>query len=318
MSDFNKAQIDFTQADSNRVKIYQMHIFDIDNIRVKYNIDGGDHKVWDFDFTQIPKDVAFDMNEGGPLVSVGTGYFDSLHIVWRGCRRARTIQLARAGSNQGRGYTYAPARIANFYFFDDGENPLVKDMESDAQVIVNPESAEEFYSRMMPFLHDAAWQFIHAHPAQPGLFHHHRLSVSRERGRLPIGYLAREVDRHVKGGATLSRTETEELVRAIYDRWHEDGAWYKHHVEHDVEHWNDKHHAIQKVIFDKPDGMEWVVDLRKEITDNLPNPDSVADGFVEQEAEKIFDNLRGDWFTKALYGARDHVTRRKLNIEHKE
>lgn len=212
------------------------------------------------------------------------------------------------------------------------------EIETDIKVDVEyfapaPETGAEFYGRLMPFLHGAAkacvYQSLLGIEKLTGnardLHVTTRHSASNERAastangfRLPIGYAARELDRHTKGAAELSRADTEQLVFNIHDVFSQPDAWWSHHSQHDVAYWK-KYHDARVVLFSKPDGsIEHLYDIDANIKKNLPKADRDNQNLIKRQGETEFSELATRWFTQALYTEhRAFISQRPLTLKEK-
>lgn len=230
------------------------------------------------------------------------------------------------------GYAKQVTEFPHFFCVADGERETDLDVDTEYYAPA-PESGTEFQDRLLPYLHEASKAFIdQVHDAMPHLTgnsrnilqyvrdqkSNDRFESSVNRYRLPIGYVARELSRHAEGSATLSREDTELLVKDIHEIFTEEDSWWEHHYGHDVRYWN-KYHNARQILLDKPDGtVESIYDIDANLRKNLPKADRADAKLVARQGEVEFHDLATRWFSAALYtDHRDHVTERELKFEEK-
>lgn len=193
-----------------------------------------------------------------------------------------------------------------------------------------PETGAEFAERLYPFLHDAARAYLHQHiptaevTGNPRSLHTTtRHTASKERSdttanafRLPIGLAARELDCHCHGKDYIfEKPVLEQLIRDIHTQFTKDDAWWEHHYGHNVRAWKGLHDK-RLIAFQRPgrDEVDMLYDIDKGLRGGV---EGIPDAHVEKLGEKEFGQLATDWFSAALYGPRDHITKRPLIIQEK-
>ena len=217
-----------------------------------------------------------------------------------------------------------------YYFYVGRGEQKTDESASSTFYIPAAETAQEFVDRLLPFLHEAALHYMkqssHAVAHLTGnarkiltTVRHtdsiNRHSSTNNRYRLPIGYAARELLKHLDGTAELKRDQIEKLVKDIHIRFVGGEDWWDFHLDHDFKYWN-KHHNARRVLLDRADGkIETLYDIDANISSNLPK-DSRDVKVIEQQGEIEFEKLATDWFNYALYTTqREHVAKRKMTYE---
>ena len=288
-----------TTENNDSVKITNAHAITQTHLRFQFTVDDGTPKIRDYHIGNAIRDVTLGMGNDILAKTVlggrSRGTFEDIRITICGGKRKTTRSLMD---------DRLPYDFTDRDIFREEGTPSLKDATPDSVVEIVPETGQEFHDRLMPFLHDAAWGFIRqAHP-----LHHEiknkRYKNSALRVKLPIGYLARELDRHTKGNSLMTYAETETLVREVKDAFTTDNTWYDHHLDHDVSEVARMHEKL-RFAFERPDGSEWKVNLRE---------------FVEsgEQASNDFALLRTYYFQQALYTSREYITERKLVWRDKE
>lgn len=220
------------------------------------------------------------------------------------------------------------------YYFCLAKGEQKTDMDVDVEYFAPaPETDVEFYQRLMPFLHDAAKAFSEQHTPHiaqltgnsrnPLYQVRHTDSKNRMESttlgfQLPIGFAARELDSHRQGNVgNITRQAVEKLVRDIHEVFIKPDAWWEHHYGHDVKYWN-KYHNARQILLTTPEGkVESIYDIDANIRKNLPKIDRNNEKIVAQQGEAEFHELATTWFSKALYGPREPIKKRKLTFEEK-
>ncbi|MCY3739907.1 MAG: hypothetical protein OXH00_02685 [Candidatus Poribacteria bacterium] len=299
-------------------KILKAVFVSVSELRVKADF-GGNVEVYGFDFSKYIKPIDYRTDAVDALISAirPEGTHTVCEFEWDAC----VIRLK------------ALPDIPNYFCLADGETETLDDMGVDVEYFApGAETGVQFYDRLMPSLHEAAKSYLDQHiPTAEiagnsrGVHATTRSSASKIHAdttanafRLPIGFAARQLDCHRQGkGHILSRTDTEKLVKDIHEVFTKDDAWWEHHYGHDVRYWN-KYHNARQVLLTTPDGtVESIYDIDANIRKNLPKTDRDNTELITQQGEAEFHSLATDYFTKALYGPRDPVTKRTLTFKEK-
>ena len=283
----------FTTENNDSVKLTGVRIITPTHYRFQFTVDGGAAKVRDYHVDNSALGIELGMGDD-PVVKKVIGADRYIKTMVCGAKRA---------TNQSFTDKNVPRDYNNVLHFGEDNAPSLKDATPEAVLEVVPETGQEFHDRLMPFLHETAWEFIQQAPALDHEIKNKRHKNSELRVKLPIGYLARELDRHIKDGSAMSREDTEVLVREVKDAFTAGGTWYEHHLDHDVVETARMHEKL-KFVFDRADGSEWTVDLKD---------------FAESgtHASNDFALLRGHYFQQALYHNREYITHRKLVWQNK-
>ncbi len=192
-----------------------------------------------------------------------------------------------------------------------------------------PETKQEFYERMMPFLHEIAWAGIDQD--MPHIPHwtgnsrnvknairdtasKKRYQSTVDRFRVPIGYAVHQLEAHLSGTPILTRGNLEALIRELHEVLIKEDSWLKHHKDHDYAYWN-KHLDACRVLYETRDGdVELLVDLAATTKKNMP-PET-EDAAIKVATEKWFHEIATTHFTTALYTPhREYVKKRKLTFQ---
>ena len=292
------SQLFLTTENNDSVKITNAYMSEVTYFSVQFTVDDGAPKIREYHIDNATRDVTLTMG-GDPIVKsvLGDIFRDSKNI-------KATLCGAKRKTNRLVNDSRLPWDPDDRYIFKAADAPSLKDATPDSVVEIVPETDQEFHDRMMPFLHETAWAFVQQAPALDHEIRNKRYKNSELHVKLPIGYLVRELERHAKGVSTLSHAETEALVREVRDAFTTEGMWYEHHLDHDVVATARMHEKLT-FAFDRADGSEWKVDLRK---------------FVEsgERAANDFAALRTYYFQQALYHDREYITERKLVWRDKE
>ena len=271
---------------NDTLKVTGIHLLTLTHLRVEYTLDGGAPIVRDYHFDNALNGVTLSMSND-PVVRYVMGNYNSYEATVIGTRRYRrtNINARRIPYDFG----------SDIHFGQDGRS--LKDATPVTVVEIPRETDQEFHDRMMPFLHEAAWEFVQQAPRLDHELRNKRHKNSELRTKLPIGYLARELDRHAKGKGVMSREDTEALVRSVNREFMVSNAWYLHHFGHDVSKIARMH---EKLRFELGDGS---VDLKAE---------------SGEHAEGDFALLRTHFFGQALYNNSAYVRNRSLVFVDKE
>ena len=217
-----------------------------------------------------------------------------------------------------------------YYFYVSRGERRTDESAASTFYVPAAETAKAFVDRLLPYLHEAALHYMkQSHHGVAYLTGNarkilttvrHTDSVNRHastnnRYRLPIGYAARELSKHLDGTAELKRAHIEKLVKDIHSRFVATEDWWDFHISHDFKYWN-KHHNARRVLLDRADGkIETLYDIDANISKNLPK-DSRDQKVIEQQGEIEFDKLATEWFNYALYAPqREYVTERELTYQ---
>ena len=288
-------------------------------MKVKMSSDRlSDEKVYGLDFQNALPDISYNASREealGAVIGAVSHKGETLHTVhgWD-C-----------------GYTKQVTQFPHYFCLADGETET--DMDVDVEYYAPAlETAAEFYERLMPFLHNAAKSYLDQHiptaelTGNPrGVHTTTRHTASKTRAdttanafRLPIGFAVRELDSHRQGNNIgLTRDELEMLIIDIHKVFTKGDVWWEHHYGHDVRYWN-KYHNARQILFQNSDGtIESIYDIDANIRKNLPKIDRDNTDLIAKHGEVEFDSLARDWFNKALYGSREHVTERMLTFGEK-
>ena len=279
-----------TTENNDSLKITNGYFFTTRHCRLKYTIDDGAPKVRDYHFDNTALGITLAMGDDLLVKRVVHGREDvTLHV----CGGKKKGEVAVKEGFR------LPWDFTDRYIFKEENAPSLRDATPDASLEIVPETGQEFHDRLMPFLHEAAWSFVQQAPALDHELRNKRYKNSELRVKLPIGYLVRELDRHIKDGAGMTREDTEARVREVKDAFTTEGMWYEHHLDHDVVTLARLHEKLQFVFSD------WSVDLK----------DFVESGTY---AANDFALMRGHYFQQALYHDREYITHRKLVWQDKE
>ena len=294
---FSSTILASTTENNDSLKITGIYVMTQNHFRVQFTVDGGAAKVRDYHLDNATLEITLAMGDD-PVVKQVIGDDRYLKAMLCGGKRKADFHF----SDTNRHLFLTPFEYNDFAIYKEDNAPSLKDATPDVVLEIVPETGQEFHDRMMPFLHEAAWEFVQQAPALDHELKNKRHKNSELRVKLPIGYLARELDRHAKDGAGMSREDTEALVREVRAAFTAEGTWYEHHLDHDVVEVARKHEKLN-VMFDRADGSEWLVDLRHE---------------SPERADNEFALLRGYYFQQALYHDREYITHRKLVWQDKE
>ena len=294
---FPSTNLALTTENNDSLKITGGRVITENHFRFQFTVDGGAPKVRDYYIRNGILGIELGMGDD-PVVKKVIGHELYLKVVICGTRRNINLSFSDTDSR----FYMPPFDFNDRLAFREPDAPSLKDATPDKVLELPLETGQEFHDRLMPFLHAAAWGFIEEAPALDHELKNKRHKNSELRVKLPIGYLTRELDRHAKGSATMSREDTEALVREVNDAFTTYGTWYEHHLDHDVVELARAHEKL-KVVFDREDGSEWAVDLKQE---------------SGQHAANDFAQLRTHFFGQALYHSREFITHRRLVFVDKE
>lgn len=224
-------------------------------------------------------------------------------------------------------------QFPHYFCLADGETETQTDMDVDTWYFTpGDETGPELKGRLLPYLHEVAKAFVDQHnPDIANLTGNsrnvlyqirdteskNRMESTVNRYCLPIGFAARELDRHSRGTATLSQKDTESLIDDMLALFTKEDSWWEHHYGHDVKYWNKYHNARHVLLDDAEGNVRSIYDIDANIRKNLPKIDRDNKKLIEKQGEVEFHSLATEWFSKALYGPREHITHRKLTFEEK-